>query len=51
MTFPFGEVMNINLKGYQMLVIGVKFENINEFEVFDFKKILLMKGGSYLLKY
>ena len=51
MTFFFNEIMNVNLKDYRVLVVGVKFENVNDFEIFDFERVLLMKRESYFLKY
>ena len=33
------------------MLIDVKLDNVNEFKIIDFKGILFMKEGSYLLKY
>ena len=33
------------------MFIGVKLNNVNEFEIIDFEEILFMKEGLYFLKY
>ena len=47
----FDKIIDVNLNKSKIFIGDIELNNVNEFEIINFKRILFIKKISYLLKY